>query len=258
MRQKQYQQPPPRRRRRPRPRRKRPFGLAGFSLSFIFILIVFFGASLFFRVHVIEVNGAVISSPTDIRNLSGISDGDFLFYINRRTAVRAILSDQSYVDTVDIKIRMPNIVYLNITECISIAYIKNDNDHWIIDRRGKLLEVTRSKPDLPEIIGLRLLVPLTGTSMEVGVESEYKVAPLLELLELLNEREIRAGTISYDTALGISFTYLNRFNVIVGLPELFEHKLDRLPVYIEQLEPNATGTIELPEEGGRVGRFVPD
>jgi cell division protein FtsQ len=181
-----------------------------------------------------------------------------LFYLNRRSAVRSILSDQSYIDKVDISVKLPNTVQISVTECIPLAYIRNGNDFWIIDRRGKLLEVRNSRPDLTEITGLNLLIPLTGTSMEVGVENDYKISPLLELLELLSEQKIRADSVKYDTVLGISFTYLGRFNVIVGLPEFFEHKLDRLPAYVEQLEPNATGTIYLPEEGGRVGRFVPN
>jgi len=80
----------------------------------------------------------------------------------------------------------------------------------------------------------------------------------LELLDLLDGRGITADTIEYDTVRGISFTYLGRFNVVVGLPEYLGHKLDRLEHYVnEELEPNAAGTIYLPEEGGRVGRFVP-
>lgn len=257
MKQKQYQQP--RRRRHHRPRRKRSNSLAGFVLSLIVIAVVVFGASLFFKVHFIEVTGTEKCIPQDIRTATNISDGDFLFYVNKSTAINAIMSDQPYVDSVKIKSKLPNIIVVEITECIPLAFIHQDGRYWILDKRGKLLEETSDKPDLPEITNLTMLVPLiTGTTWAVRSEEEHKKSPLLELLAFLNENEIEIDSINYDTVVGISFRYLDRFNVIVGMPESFERKLSYLEPYISKLEYNATGTIYLPEEVGGKGRFIPE
>lgn len=255
MKQKQYQQP--RRSRHRRPHRKRFNSLAGFLLSIIVIAVVVFGASLFFKVHFVEVTGVSKCLPQDVRAASNISDGDFLFYVNKRSAASSIIANQPYVDTVKIKSVLPNIVLIDVTECVPLAYIAQEGAYWFLDKRGKLLEEVLDKPDLPEITGLTLLYPLIGTTWAVSDEDEYKKTSLLELIALLNEKEIKPESICFDSATGLRFEYLNRFDVIVGMPESFERKISYLEPYIAQLENNATGTIYLPDEIGGKGRFIP-
>lgn len=255
MKQKQYQQP--RRSRHRRPRRKRSNNLAGFFLSVIVIAVVVFGASLFFKVHFVEVTGVSKCNPQDIRAASNISDGDFLFYVNKRSASSSIIADQPYVDAVKIKSVLPNMILIDVTECVPLAYVTQGGRYWLLDKRGKLLEEVSDKPELSEITGLALLYPLTGTTWAVSDEDEYKKTSLLELLALLNEKEIKPESIRFDSATGLRFRYLNRFDVIVGMPESFERKISYLEPYISQLESNATGTIYLPDEVGGKGRFIP-
>ncbi|MCL1819893.1 MAG: FtsQ-type POTRA domain-containing protein [Oscillospiraceae bacterium] len=255
MRQKQYKQPP--RKRQRKPRRKRKNGLAGFFLSVIVITVIVFGSSMFFKVSYIEVEGESKCSRQDIIDASGISIGDFLLYINKGIASSSIRSNQSYADTIKIRAILPNRVVIHITECEPVAFIRHGGEYWIADKGGKLLEPVPDKPKLPEITGLTLRVPLTGTAMEVGNEDSYKTEHILDFITLLSNRGISAETVEYNSTQGLTFTFLGRFKVIVGMPNNLDDKLDYLNVYLDKLEPNAAGTIYLPDDGGKEGRFIP-
>ncbi len=256
-RQQQFRQPPRKRQRR---RRRRGSPILSF-LSIIFVIgAVGLAFSLFFKVTFIQVTGASKCDPKQIEEVSGIQTGDFLLFINEIAAVRDILSSDPYAESVDIVRHFPNTVEIKLTESVPMVCIKNNNSFWMVDKKGKLLEQTQEKPDVPEIVGLTLLVPLEGLTMALMDEQENQFKALPIILESFEANHLIQDVqrIDMTNAGHINFLYLNRFNVILGTASDVSLKLEFLPYVISRLEENAIGTLDLSEATNKISRFYPN
>jgi len=245
---------------RPRRRKKRSALFA--PLSFLLICAALaFALSVFFRVSVIQVEGAVSYTDEEIIEASGIEKGDNLFLVNRSAAISRLFSKLPYVEQASIDRKMPNQIVIHVSESSALAYVSNEDGRWVISRSGKVLFKATDGTDLYNLIqiqGLEPLMPSEGETISAGSGESLKVQYLTDLLTLLEEKGMADDVTRLDlsNAASPSFRYQGRFTVKLGRNENLDYKLELLLSAVSQLTSSDSGTIDLSVD--RKAHFSPD
>lgn len=133
-------------------KKKKSRGLIGRFFSFLFVMaffvvIMYLAARLFFRVGKIEAEGLLSYSESEIIALSGISEGSFMYSIDKSKAEKSILEKCPYIGSVKIDRRLPATVVISVTEEKTAFYITYDNENILLSESMRVLEITKEKPE---------------------------------------------------------------------------------------------------------------
>lgn len=108
-------------------RRRRNKGRFSFLLKLLAIAAVFtamtMGATVFFQMEQVEVTGNCRYTPQEIERVSGLSQGDNLFRINKYEIKEEILRALPYVEDVVITRRLPSTIQISVQEWDAVALI---------------------------------------------------------------------------------------------------------------------------------------
>ena len=252
-----------------------------FSFLFKLLAIVAIGAALtvgatvFFKVEQVVVEGNQRYTAQEVDNASGIQIGDNLFRLNKHQIKSDILQTLPYVEGVNIVRRLPSTIAITVHEWDAVARIAytplpesavteqtaegegtvqmetaKENEVWLISVGGKLLEVAPEDSQAILVSGLTALAPKAGTMLAVPQEQQDKLNGLLALLGALEER----GTISFVTEIDLTaaaqvrMRYDNRFWVKMPVNGDFTYFLRALEAVVEQRGPGEKGTMDLTRE----------
>lgn len=230
------------------------------------VVAFYLSSGLFFKITTIRVDGLQVYSEADIRAQSGFEIGENIFMINKMSAARTIMTKFPYVERVRIRRELPGTVVIEITESAPAALLVHNENGWIINTKGMLLESKplSEAPDITRVTGIELIAPVVGNSVYFSDEEQSKKEPLLELLALLAERNMLGDVAEIDIEYlsNFIFTYTDRFTVEMGFPEDMGKKLDFLIESIPMLEEKSPGShgrfyLETAVTDNRV-RFAPE
>jgi hypothetical protein len=245
-------------------RRRVGFLLALFIAAAIFFAIILTGG-LFFKIKEVRVEGAVVSSMSEIAERSGFDMGDYMFLINKPAASRSIISALPYIKTVRVKREWPSTVVIIVGEAAPAAIIECNGLYWLFDGYGSLLETVPvlASSELPIVKGLAIQDPILGTKLYPSVSDEVKITPLLSLLKIMQDEGVweDTGTIDLSSLSNIVFTYRDIYTVELGMPEALEIKIKTLVLALEdeKVASRGAGTFYLaPAAEGKQVRFNPD
>ncbi|NLC72666.1 MAG: FtsQ-type POTRA domain-containing protein [Ruminococcaceae bacterium] len=225
----------------------------------IFLVLVaamVFAMSIFFRVARIEVIGNQKYAANDVIIASGLEEGENLVFINRFAAVSRLFSRLPYVEKASVVRKLPNKVVIEISECVSIAYVTLDSQPWIIDRNCKVL--AQAKPaDMESLIridGISPINPTVGEKMKVSAEDTDKVPYISEILDQIQKREIQKDFSSINIAdnSAPTMSYLSRFFVKLGPLDNTEQKFGKMLSAVSKLKSGDTGTLDLSLDSNKV------
>lgn len=154
------QRPRPQQRRgssqRPR-RRKRRYTLH-YLLLFLFCLGLGFAlcVNVLFKVQVIKVEGNETYSSQEIISRSGIQKEDKLFFLDKSDTERMLEDRFPYLQSVEIKRRLPTTVLIKVKEEIPLGAAYTDEGYVLLSRTGKVLEqgLRQAPESLPVLLGL--------------------------------------------------------------------------------------------------------
>ncbi|HHY37992.1 MAG TPA: FtsQ-type POTRA domain-containing protein, partial [Clostridia bacterium] len=110
-----------------------------------------------FRVEKLTVLGTSRLTEKDVKAASKITPGTHFLRI-RAQEVKANLSVLSWVQSADVRVRIPGELIITITERQPVGYIPVREGFYSFDRSGVLLEVVTDpkEVDLPVLTGLDL------------------------------------------------------------------------------------------------------
>ena len=252
-----------------------------FSFLFKLLAIVAIGAALtvgatvFFKVEQVVVEGNQRYTAQEVENASGIQIGDNLFRLNKYQIKTDILQTLPYVEGVNIVRRLPSTIAITVHEWDAVARIAytplpesavteqgsegeeaipvetaKENEMWLISVGGKLLEVAPEDSKAILVSGLTALTPKAGTMLAVPQEQQDKLSGLLALLSSLEDREILSFVTEIDltAAAQVQMRYDNRFWVKMPLNGDFTYFLRALEAVVEQRGPGEKGTMDLTRE----------
>ena len=242
-----------------RRRKKRRNPIISILSVFLICGALLLGISVFFKISVIRAEGSERYSQEQIISASEIKIGDNLFFVNKFDAISKIFKSLPYIDEVKISKELPNILVIEVTEAIPVAYVQNGENYWLIDKSCKLLEkVSHDGITGVNIIGLTPIQPVAGQKIEPGEAHKPKVEYVEAMLKELVKQDMLSKVTYMDVSNAgeLTFDYRGRFKVKMGKNENIPKKLSQLDEYIQLLSPVATGTIDFP--GSKEARFISD
>lgn len=163
-------------------RKKHGFFWFCFVVSVVIGGVVFLNSS-FFNIETITVRGNRNVSATEIIRNSGIRYHTNIFHVFQRT-VRNHLKQNSYVESVSLKRRLPGELVLQIQERDEAACLPCGKEYIIIDDHGYVLRMVSHRPELTLVDGLTIRKMTRGEPLQVSQTDRLKEA--LSLIQNMN------------------------------------------------------------------------
>lgn len=241
--------------------RRRRRGSGGFLYKLLSVLLIcgclVAAVTLFFRVDTVVITGAERYTEAEIRQASGVADGDNLFLLNKYQVIRSIAETLPYVELehTSIQRKLPDTLLIQVQECGDPLAWEQDGLVWLVSPGGKLVEQTDSAAGYPVIDGCRLLAPSVGTRIALDTELETRRESLLSLLEAL-EAAGKLGevdAIHLEEAGYLSVDLMDRFTVELKYGDDYDYALRKLDAILAsgKIQENMTGTFNMRGEDGK-------
>lgn len=218
-------------------------------ISFLFLVLIvgtFLSLTVLFKIENISVTGYTNYESNEIINCSLISKGTNLFCLNTRKSAENIKKSLPYIEEVQIMKKIPSDVTIKVTQSKPSWAIENEGEYVLINNQQKVLEISSDLPDssLCIIKGTDLNVFNPGENL---VFKDQQVGNVLTtLMNLFSKYNIGANEICMSDFSKITFSYENRINVIIGIPEKLDYKI-KTAVHIlkENIKEQEHGTLDL-------------
>ena len=217
--------------------------------------------TLFFKVEQVVVSGNDRYTAEEIIETSGVEQGDNLILMNKYRIAEKLYTQLPYITEVRINRKFPDVLMVEVVETKAVAVIKGGSSNWLLDSKGKLLEVISSTAakNYLSLEGMTAEDPAISGKLKLGEDSPISADRLLELMGELEQRGMLEKTSVLDASDPeyLVMTYDGRFQVEVFYDADFNFKLNCLQAAVAQLEPNETGTIRMTLKDDNEVRFIP-
>ena len=259
---------------RPLPRRSLVLKLVT-TLAVVAALLL--SITIFFKVQVVKVTGNGKYTAQEVIDAAGIEIGENLLTFGESKAVGRILAQLSYVEEVQIGIKLPNTVNIDIVETEAVYAIRSsDGGWWLMNRSGKLLEPLADGEDgeHPQVLGIQaknpvvnqLLTPMedpeegTETTESLGAPADRLNAAIqiLTALERVDRTEA-ITTVDVSNLYDLQIWYGQEFQVLLSGPSDLDYKVRYMVQAMERMEQEHYGggvlDLSFQEEGKAI--FTP-
>ena len=188
-----------------RMKRKRKLKMPGFFTRIFIILgviiaVTAFSLSSFFTVDTIDVQGNKYFTDEEISNMAHASTGQNIIYKLNKGNMLNYLEKNPYIEEARVYRKLPSTIVINVKERIQIAALTYGDQFLIIDNKGTLLRITKTKPKLTIVTGFKVKKVKLGETVGVNSPELFK-----ELLSLL--RSMEAGDV-YFTKINITELFI--------------------------------------------------
>ena len=248
-----------------------PFNRNRFLLHLLSIIAVVlaltFGLSLFFTVKHVEVYGADKYTPWQIREASGLKDGENLLGISEARISSLIEDNLTYVNKVRVKIKLPDTVCIHVEELeVVYAIASNDGQWWLIradgrvvdstnaaeaERYTKLSGVTLTDPQIGEMALATELVPDStdpdAETVPVTVTGAERLRALISVMGHLESNSIigQISEIDTDNLNDLQLWYGDRFQVLLGDTKDLGYKISAMKAAVDQMSQYQSGILDV-------------
>lgn len=250
----------------------RPFSRNRFLLKLLtvaaVVIAILFGTSIFFKVETFEVSGADKYTAWEVREASGIREGDNLLTFGVSAACGRIKTALPYVDDVRIGIELPNTVHIEIVERDVVYAIQADNgSYWLITATGRLVEQTSasSVSDYTNILGVAVADPKQGQQAKAaavpeetapegetlppvtGVDPDQKLSAALSIAQYLEANGVIGEAASMDVSnIGsLQLWYGQQYQVLLGDITRLNYKIECMKAAIDQMDAYQSGVLDV-------------
>lgn len=237
-----------------------PFNKSRFLLQLLTVIAVvlalLFGMSIFFKVKTVTVAGANKYTAWDIREASGIQEGENLLTLSEARLSSNIRSKLPYVDEVRVGIKLPDTVKIEIKELDVVYAIETDDGSWWLMRAdgGIVEQINGADAELhTKVLGVRLSAPkvgekakaaqpVSGETTESGepvpaiVDAAQQLDTAVSILQFLEDRSILGDVISVDVSDldNLEMWYTDRFQVLLGDTTQLSYKIGLIKTAVDE------------------------
>lgn len=220
--------------------------LLSIVLCFVFIIVCM---ALFLKIETIEVKGNSLYKAEKIVEASGISVGQNLYAINKKTAEKNIIAEYSYINDVVIRRRLPSTLTFRITEDEPRYYTEICGEYFVLSGTLRVLECTE---EVPTEEG-KALIPIKFSEIESAIvgeqlafNKELTYDYITKFISGINNHELSSGLTMIDLSkkYNIYVTYQDRFRIYLGDNAETEMKLTFAGLMIETFDPTQKGEID--------------
>ena len=222
-----------------------------FVSGLILLSIILFFTPLF-NIRNVNILGNSRVNAAQIKQVMGSVEGENLFRLNTK---RMITNAKTipYVDDVVIKKKMFSVaVDVNVSECVPIGCIENNDKYIVVDKNFKVLEfLDAPMENAMQITGVSVVAATEGAVITTDDSENLEVMTQV-CTELMNQGIFAdIGTISFQDIYNISFNYQNRLDVVCGSVVDFSKKIGmfKKAVSSSKLNENSRGTIDISKSG---------
>ena len=207
---------------------------------------IFVGATVFFRVEHVEIAGNARYSTEQIEQASGIEQGDNLFRMNKYDVASQIRRTLPYVESVNIRRRLPATLVITVNECDAAAQLISGDGGWLINTSGKLLDWSET-PHTLRVNGVDAVLPEAGTALVPKTQQQVRADNLIALLQALDQNNMlaRVTRLDFTSISTIRMELDDRFTVKLPANSDFPYLLAAMDKAIQTLEPYEQGTLDL-------------
>ncbi len=250
----------------------RPFSRNRFLLKLLtvaaVVIAIIFGTSIFFKVDTFVVSGANKYTPWQVREASGIREGDNLLTFGVPAACGKIKTALPYVEDVRIGIELPDTVHIEIVERnVVYAIGAEDGSHWLITSTGDVVEQTSasSVAGYTQILGVTLATPAQGeravaaqepqetlpegeTAPAVtGVDPAQKLSAALSIAQYLEANGVigEAASVDVSDTGNLQLWYGQQYQVLLGDISRMDYKIECMKAAIDQMDSYQSGILDV-------------
>lgn len=165
-----------------------------------------------FNIKNITVTGNSKISSETIISLSGLSidQNIFNFWSND---IKEAVKQNAYIDTVEVKRKLPDSIEINVKERIATYMITLGNAYVYINNQGYILEITSKKLEVPLLIGYNTAAEEIVEGNRLNETDLEKLNDILKIMEAASSSNSDIG--SLITQIDIS----DGNNYILSMPE---------------------------------------
>ena len=248
-----------------------PFNRNRFILHLISIVAVVlalvFGMSLFFTVKHVEVAGAEKYTPWQVREASGLKEGESLLAVGEARISSQIEANLPYVSKVRVRIELPNTVHIYIEELdVVYAIASGDGQWWLIRADGRIVDKTNAAEAerYTKIQGVQLAEPVVGEqavaqentsqsdeeseeTVPVTVKGSERLSAVLSIVDFLENNGIIGNMTSIDVSNmnDLQMWYGTRFQVILGDTTDLSFKIASMKSALSQMGDYQSGVLDV-------------
>lgn len=219
------------------------------------VLALLFGMSVFFKVEVVTVAGTSKYTAWDVRQASGIQDGENLLTISEPRISTNIKTKLPYVDKVRVGIKLPDTVKIEIVELDVVYAIEADDGAWWLMRSdGGLVEkINNADAQLhTKVLGVKLTAPKVGEKAKayqpvseettedgqpvpVTINAAEQLETAVSILQFLEVRSVLGEIASIDVAdvNDLQMWYGDRFQVLLGDATQLSYKIGLIKTAVD-------------------------
>lgn len=246
-----------------------PFNRARFVLCLLIVvavvLAVIFGMSLFFKVDAdkIMVSGAEKYTAWQIREASGIKDGENLLSISEARISSNIEEALPYVNKVRVGIKLPDTVKIEIEELDVVYSVEaEDATWWLMRSDGVIVDKTNAAEaeQYTRLLGVKITKPAVGekavaaqpkaeeTSEEGETAEKEEAVPqtanqaaeqldaAISIFQYLEDRGIvgEAASVDVTNMTQLEVWYKDRFQIQLGDSTQLAYKIKLAQIAVDQ------------------------
>lgn len=258
MRRRRRKQKTPEQMRRRANRRHRFFHMIG-RLFFLGVLVAaaVLALTIFFKVETVKVEGATRYTAEEIIAGMNVKQGDNLYLWNKVKESDMLLEKFPYLQTVQMRRRLPDTVEITVTECSAVVAVPYSGGYLYVSAQGKALEQSANDGGLPVVVGATLNDVALGCvlTQENGDETEalldilqnLDAAGMLEQLSFINLSDLTDIRIGYQDRFDIRLKSINNLSYYLRFAQT---------VIDERLSPSDIGRLYWDAQNRL--HFIPD
>ena len=229
------------------------------------VLALLFGLSLFFKVENVEIAGTSKYQVWDVREASGIREGENLFTVSKAKISGNIIANLPYIKSVQVAIRLPGTVVIQVEElAVTYAICDNNGAWWLMDATGRIVDSTTpaDAQDHLRVLGVEIADARVGQQavayeIEPELDSEGNPIPVailgadrlrlaVSVLQALEDNGIlgQVPEVNVSDISDLTLSYTTRFQVHLGDGENLMFKVGAMKQAVDQMEGYESGELD--------------
>jgi len=228
------------------------YGLIALIALAIFAVL---SVTVFFNIDTALVIGSSIYTPEEIAAAGNIQGGDNMIRKRLDKAEQDITSQLIYIETAEIKRKLPSSVEITVTPCTETASLEGDDGFMVVSGGGKILRFSEEPAEGTQVYYGAEPAEGLETGMTFASADEGKTEVIFALMGLLSESPFASEITSYDVRdrLNISCVYDGRVDIELGVVTDAEYKFKMAnKILTEKVSPEFEGRLKLFGEAGQL------
>ncbi len=168
---------------------------------------IFFCMSPTFNITEIKVYGNEKIDTNTISSLSKIQIGENIFRTSKKD-IQNYIKQEPYVENVNIRRKLPNIIEINIQERKPSYMIEYLNNYAYINNQGYILEISEQKLQTPIIIGISTQVEQIEQGKRLQQEDLEKLEVVLKIMGAANANNLAESITRIDISNKQNYTLI--------------------------------------------------